>query len=323
MELAALGENPDIQQEDFIYRETKARFFRHKEQSGDKIEAIAHRMGKPPGMLVQYLSGGLDPYGKMVIQGAVLDYLDRQEKSKPSLEDLILSTTVVKDVLESIRWCDEFGKMGSITGDAGCGKTTAIRKYLKKHGETTVVMTCGITVKCVRAVLEGVSDNLGDRRLYSKSNSFYLKRIIECLQERPRVLIFDEAPFLSWDAWEALRQIWDNTKTGMVFIGQQRLLSEMRGRRSAYLFDQILSRLAIRRQVGGSISKGDVELISGAVFSEGLDRKSLDFLYEKTTGDGKFRTLNNILTLARQMSGVSKKPINLTILREASRFLMV
>ncbi|MDQ7838261.1 MAG: AAA family ATPase [Thermodesulfobacteriota bacterium] len=316
----ALKENPDIQREDYIYKETCARFFRYKKKFGETNETAADLMGKPPELVSKYLKNDLDSHAKMVIQGTIRNFLNHNERSNPLPEGPVFSTTTVsRDIWEVCQWVQKSGVMGLITGPAGVGKTMTISKYKKKH-ETALVLTCGVTVKCLGAILEAVAEKLGIK-LYGRTNSIYLDRIGERLRETHRLLIFDEAHFLDWSAYEAIRQLWDLSQTGIVYVGQQRVLAQMRGKRNTYLYDQIFSRIAVRRQVGGDISRDDVKLIAGSFCPE-LDRRSIDFLHQKATGDGHFRTLTNVLKLTVQMSEMSQKPINLSLLQQAFRFLM-
>lgn len=320
MQTALLEENPDIRQNDYIYKETCARFLRYKERFGETVETVADLMGKPPELITRYLKNDLDPHIKTVIQGTIRHFLDKNERSNPVPEGPVFSiTTVSREMWEVCQWCNEKGEMGIITGPAGIGKTMTISRYRKKHVNVSIV-TAGIARKSEGAILEAIASKFGIK-LYGRSNAVYLDRISARLRETRRLLILDEMGFGTWGAFEAVRQLWDQSQSGIVFIGQERLLSQMKGKRDTYLYDQIFSRIAIKRQVGGDISRDDVKLISGSFCPE-LDRKSIDFLHQKACGPGHFRTLTNILKLAVQMSEMSKKPINLTILQQAFRFLM-
>ncbi len=316
----ALKENPDIQREDYVYRETCKRFISFKERFGETVETVADQMGKSPDLIKSYLKNDLGSHAKMVVQGTIRHFLDRHEQSKPLPEGPVFSATAVsRSLWEICQWCNEKGEMGMITGPAGIGKTMTISRYKKKHGNVSIV-TAGIARKSEGAILEAIAENFAIK-LYGRSNAVYLDRISARLRETRRLLILDEMHFGTWGAFEAVRQLWDQSQSGIVFIGQERMLDQMRGKRNTYLYDQIFSRIAIKRQVGGDIPREDVKLLAGS-FSVELDRRSVDFLHQKACGPGHFRTLTNILKLAVQMSEMSKKPINLTILQQAFRFLM-
>ena len=77
----------------------------------------------------------------------------------------------------------------------------------------------------------------------------------------------------------------------------------------------------IKRNIGATITREDAELISKSLYPV-LDKKSIDFLYKKACGDGKFRTMINFLKLAEQISQVENKPISLGLHKEASSLLM-
>lgn len=320
MQTALLEENPDIRREDYIYKETCARFLRFKERFGETVETVAGLMGKSPEVITRYLKNDLDSHAKVLIQGTIRHFLDHHERSNPLPEGPVFSTTTVsRDIWEVLQWCGKAGMMGLITGPAGIGKTMTISKYKKKHGNASII-TLGIATKSVGAILEAIAQALGIK-LYSRTNSVYLDRIGERLRETHRLLILDEMHFCDWAAFEAVRQIWDLSQSGIVYVGQERMLDQMKGKKNTYLYDQCYSRIAVRRQVGGDISRDDVKLIAGS-FSAELDRRSIDFLHQKACGPGHYRTLSNILKLSEQMSQTSKKPINLTILQQAFRFLM-
>jgi len=148
-----------------------------------------------------------------------------------------------------------------------------------------------------------------------------LDRVIERLKNSRRLLIIDDAHFLSWEAYELVRKIHDCAGIGVVYAGQERLYEQMRGKESkAYLFDQIYSRIAIKRS-RFTIRKKDARMIADAV-CPGLDKACIDFLYRRARGKGRLRVVENLLEMAMEIHHEYDEPLNVSLFQKAERFLM-
>jgi DNA transposition AAA+ family ATPase len=153
------------------------------------------------------------------------------------------------------------------------------------------------------------------------SVSEYLQALIERLKNSNRLLIIDDAHFLNWEAFELVRKLHDCAGIGVVYVGQERLYEQMRGTNGkAYLFDQIYSRIAMKRD-RFSIIKKDVQAIAESN-CPGLDKDSIDFLYSRAKGQGRYRYITNLLRVAIMIQEQHKTDLSIATLQEAERFLL-
>ena len=140
-----------------------------------------------------------------------------------------------------------------------------------------------------------------------------LYSVIDRLKDWGRLIIIDESNFLKWESFELIRAIYDETQTGFVFIGKQRLYARMRGERN-YDWDQILSRLSIRRTLS-EISYEDVKIIANEI-SPGLPKNCLDFLFQTAQEPGKLRVMVDLLKKAMEFHEVEGTKLNLNLFKE-------
>jgi len=183
------------------------------------------------------------------------------------------------------------------------------------------LITCDITRRMVGQILGAIIEEL-EIGVRVGTHAYYLGKIIKTLKDNPRLLIFDECGFLSWESIEAIRVIHDTAHVGVVFVGQTRFYEQMRGSRRSYLYDQIVSRIGCRVHLG-AIEKKDVRMICDAICPTGLDKESLEFLYSKARGTGKFRVMVKILRRAIKIAEREKVAVNLATLREANSLLLL
>ncbi len=229
-------------------------------------------------------------------------------------------TSVSQKIWTVLRSCDQDSDMGLIVGPAGCGKTETIREY-KRQFRSTVYMTADVTMRSVGSVLLLISRQLPGVARFSSTNSAFLQKIIEHLKNSRRLLVIDEAHFLSWEAFEVLRKIHDCAGTGVVFAGQQRIYDEMRGGRRSFMWDQIYSRVGVRVSIK-EIFREDATMIVNNLYPS-IDKKSMDFLFSKAVGAGKFRVMTKLLQRAQRVANKEGSPVSVELLREANQLLLL
>jgi DNA transposition AAA+ family ATPase len=149
-----------------------------------------------------------------------------------------------------------------------------------------------------------------------------LDSIIWTAERAKKFLIVDDGHFLCWESFECIRTIHDLGGVGVAYLGQERLYDQMRGgARTGFLYDQILSRLAVRRTIS-HVTRDDAKQIAEGICPE-LDKASIDFLYSKAQGQGRFRTMVHILDLAVKEASEHGEAVDVHLLRDAAAFLMI
>ncbi|MFA6688845.1 MAG: AAA family ATPase [Sphaerochaetaceae bacterium] len=127
---------------------------------------------------------------------------------------------------------------GMLTGDAGAGKTTALKAFAKEHSSVILIEADhGYTA---RALFDELCAHLAidDRgSLHQK-----LVRVVDKLLGSGRMIIIDEAEHLPYRALEMIRRVHDKAEVGLALCGMPRLEKNVQGDREHYA--QLYSRIS-------------------------------------------------------------------------------
>lgn len=243
----------------------------YKQETGKTQTAIANELGISDAALSSFLRGSYKTPHMIVPKVAELLKVTGKRKVAPK-EPAFVETTVAKRVMEAISYCHLQGKIAVVYGDAGVGKTQAVRAYLRENS-----LAIGITISPSYASITGVNELIADqlgirervaRRIYAE--------IISKLKDSGRVLIIDEAQHLTVRALNHLRCMSDESGVGIALIGNEEVYTKLRGSGKAD-FAQLFSRIGMRREVlTSTTTKEDIR----KVFAEAhLEEDALELLY--------------------------------------------
>jgi DNA transposition AAA+ family ATPase len=232
--------------------------------------------------------------------------------------DTFCKTSLAGEFWEAFQYCVKRRKMGAVWASSGTGKTFMATEFKHKHKDT-VFIAGRITRRAKGKILSIIASHLGCGYYGERGGDLCLDVIIEHLCEWPRPLIIDEAHFLKWEVFEAIRTIYDNIPIGIIYLGQPLLYRQMFDKKNVW--EQIFSRLAVRRLLGENIPRGDVKTIAASLYPQ-IDKRCVDFLHKKAQGVGKLRTMTNCLKLAMELAEEEGLAVSIPILKTASRFLV-
>lgn len=243
----------------------------YKQESGKTQTAIANELAISDAALSSFLKGTYKTPHTIIPKVAELLKVTGKRKVAPK-EPAFVETTVAKRVMEAISYCHLQGKIAVVYGDAGVGKTQAVRAYLRENS-----LAIGITISPSYASITGVNELIADqlgirervaRRIYAE--------IISKLKDSGRVLIIDEAQHLTVRALNHLRCMSDESGVGIALIGNEEVYTKLRGSGKAD-FAQLFSRIGMRREVlTSTTTKEDIR----KVFAEAhLEEDALEILY--------------------------------------------
>lgn len=296
-----------------------ARFLLWRDQRGKSLGAIARMLNRSSALVSQYINkkyeGNIEELEKDITN------LLRREEDLQFVEGpaVFCSTTPSVLIWEVLQWCDKKCKMGVALAPSGTGKTETCKEY-KRRNRQTIFVTADLTKRSIGSILGLIAAHIGstpDRQ----SNSRLLDRIIEKLKGSRRLLVIDDAHLLKWEAFEVVRKIYDCAGIGVVYVGQEKLYDQMKGASNqAMLFDQIYSRIAIKRD-SFLIEKEDVRMIAES-FSTTLTNDVVEYLHQKARGKGRFRAMVDVLELAIENHTQFGTPIELSLFQEAEKYLM-
>ena len=160
------------------------------------------------------------------------------ERAKFKTNDGIVQTSSFKTIQTFCGLVLAHQICGMLTGDAGCGKTTALKEFAKTHPSVILIEADhGYTAK---ALFDELCAELGldDRgSLHQK-----LVRIVGKLKDSGRLIIIDEAEHLPYRALELIRRVHDKAGVGIALCGMPRLEKNVQGDRNHYA--QLNSRIS-------------------------------------------------------------------------------
>lgn len=220
------------------------------------IASVAKAIGKSTSTLSLYLRGDYAGDCKSIDKALDAFLVRQQERAKVVLEGECASTRQAQAVMATLRYAHVYGEMGVIVGSSGCGKTMAIAQYAFKQGGT-IVLTIDPVSLTPSAVLADLCEAVGVSPRGTLRG--LLRRICKRLEGSGRLIVVDEAQFLTHRAIESLRKIHDVAKVGLVFAGMPRLYHHMIGN-GVELFEQIKNRVGIKKELP-FFSEGDAALI--------------------------------------------------------------
>ncbi|HUT25371.1 MAG TPA: AAA family ATPase [Sumerlaeia bacterium] len=193
-----------------------------------------------------------------------------------------------------------------VLGDAGVGKSTALKAYAAENPNAYYV-ACDETMwgraQLIRAIGQAV-------HVQHLSRSFWVRRdVVEALHGTRGVLLLDDAHFLSIGSLNAIQTLHDATRVGFVLSGLPRLHAQMARGRDAEWFAQIRSRCAAMRLLD-SAEPSRENIIEAARIAGGgidIDPGAENILVEQARVPGALRRVRQIIGLAATYAGKGKK----------------
>ena len=211
----------------------------YKEKTGLSQAKIAKKMGVSEAVISGFLSETYKAMESIVPKVQQLIRVEDKKEVAPREPDF-KPTTISTTVLNLISYCHVSGKIGIAYGDAGVGKTMAIREYKKHNPDTAIV----ITISPCFATMTGVNELLADElHVQEKISRKIQKEVVNKLRGSNKVVIIDEAQHLTVRVINHLRCIADESGVGMAFIGNEEIYIKMRGSGQA-AYAQLYSRIA-------------------------------------------------------------------------------
>ena len=231
-------------------------------------------------------------------------------------------TSAASSIMRVLEYCARQSVMGLIVGVPGAGKTAAARAYAEDNPDTALV-TMGARHDGIMAalgqILEAIAGDLPPARAAADMHRL-LAKIIRYGPDAYRfapercpeggglaLLIIDEAHSIPQQAADAIRDLADEARIGVVFIGNldlyHRWFPENAGRRIAS--EQFISRI-VPRLVIDSVPLEDVRTILSARGISG--EAELTFMARIAGSTGRLRAVDNVIRMAASEGAPLKLP---------------
>ena len=288
-----------------------------KAKSGMNQTMLARGIGVSPASISMYLN---DTYAEKggkyeTIEPKIEAFLEVQE-SKAQREELVLgfvSTKTTRRISEVMRDAHEAGDTVVIYGQAGLGKTQAVKNYCEKNPAAILIeanpsFTALVLMRKLAAAAKvSTVGSLND----------LFESVSDRLRDSGRLIVVDEAENLPLRALEIIRRLHDDTGCGLVLSGMPRLVANLRGKHGELV--QLYSRVSVALNLGDSMPDEELEEIARAAMPE-ADDATIAELVKQSNGNtrrmsklmrGAVRTANK--NGIKMQSGIIKKYSTLII----------
>jgi DNA transposition AAA+ family ATPase len=216
-------------------------------------------------------------------------------------------------MMQVIKYCHRYGRMGAVLSGSGTGKTTTIKQAMKED-PSLIVITAWARLGAI-----GVQQELCDAlKMSDGGNSRALmKRLKHKLTDKGRCMIVDDAHTLAFGALDALRYIYDQTGTGIVLCGIPSLARHLTSKSEEY--EQLASRVSGRVHELPEFSLDDARLMFEAVMGERDVERAMAMLKSDPQTMSSGRRLGNLLEDAGKFAKKRDGVMGLDDLQKALR----
>lgn len=222
----------------------------------------------------------------------------------------ICDISILRYIFEIAKICHTRGNIGVCAGEAGLGKTVAVKEYAKQNLNSILIESdSGYTAK---SLLLEIHKRLG---LSGKGCCYELMSdVVNKLNHSGRLLIIDEAENLPYRALEITRRIHDKTGVGVLLVGRNVLVENLRGVNNQY--DQLYSRVKYHKFLD-KINIKDVEkILNVANLNPELSETFLRY------SRGNTRRLEHLISYSATAAKINETEVDSTVIKETSKLLM-
>lgn len=286
---------------------------------------LADRLGINKSYMVGFMKEGSKYKYASKVEPLLSKYIANftQEKTSKDLELAYIITRDVKGIEISIENAMINREMGVIIGEAGTGKSRAIKEYAAKNGGRVVLFEA-TTETSKRMLLVGLENKLNV--CFKGSLDDKIRGIASELARTSKILIIDESEHLPFRALECLRRIYDFSNTALILVGTRKLKNNLTGigRNDYNEYGQLSSRIGAKWELKGLCYENkegfkNDDLKALCKYFELEDKNAIELVFNLARGN--FRKSEKLLKRARDFADNAK--IELKHIEVAASFLML
>ena len=257
------------------------------------------------------------------VAALIENYLDNEDAALTRVSRGHLKfamTTAAQDIFKIASYALTEGKIGVVTGMAGCGKTIAVQEFKRRYPTSVLIEVTPIVTQ--KSLIQAIAQEL-KIPLYTYKhdtprvtpNVVLFDEIIEKLRDTRRLLIVDEGENNTVACLEVIRRIQDFTGIGVLLCGTKRLLDRLRGPRKE--LQQLFSRVGIQKDID-VLQRGDVKAILSINYPEAM--KFADNFLQLSKNNG--RLLEHLVTLVKKTVQETGDLLSVDLIDEAASSLL-
>ena len=262
------------------------------------ITAVAKAVGFSTATIHLWLNGKYEG-NIQKIEDAITRYLEIEELRDGKVTLDFVKTSVVDDVYDIARTCHVENEIGVCYGEAGLGKTFAVKRYaIENSGVVLIEADLGYTPKVLFSELH---KKLGFDGCGTIHGMFL--DVVDKLKSTGRLIIVDEAEHLPYKSLELLRRVYDKANVGILLVGMPRLIMNLKGEKRQYA--QLFSRVGISTKINPLTDEDQKSLICKIL----PDYKPV-FKTLSTYSAGNTRVLAKLLVRAVRIAELNNIAVN-------------
>lgn len=211
------------------------------------------------------------------VEAALRKWMARESRRRAHKSIPVAQTETIVRITNALVIAHEEKDIAVIVGDAGTGKTTAVKQYAEAnpHG---VVLIEGDKSMTAFALIQEIGEAIGEDRKGGFTD--LVKRVCRALRDRDVLVVIDEADYINDGALELARRVVnDKGQSGLVLVGLPRLVFRLRNLKNDH--QQLASRVGVLLHIDG-LKKGDAKTIVTSVWPDA--DKDLVESFLKTAG---------------------------------------
>ncbi|EID4424898.1 AAA family ATPase [Vibrio vulnificus] len=272
---------------------------------------IAKEISVAPATLSQVLNGKYtaDPVAIIEKLEKWLRLRDRRAAT-PNVNPGFVMTETAKLITTDLTYAQVMESIVVIFGASGVGKSETLREYQRNNNNVWMI-TASPSRSTLTECLYELAMELGLDDAPRRKGP--LSRVVRNrLRKSEGLVIIDEADHLDYPTLEELRILQEETGVGLVFVGNNKVYTQLTGGRRNEDFARLFSRIAKKRGLHKT-RLADVRAIAGAWGVHGEAERSL--MIQISERPGGLRLLTKTLKLAAMYA--QNNPITENVLRKS------
>jgi DNA transposition AAA+ family ATPase len=216
-------------------------------ESKKSQKQISKETGLSSSVISQFLKGVYTGDNEETAQ-VIIKYLTvgRERLNSIKAVNFYKGLANTKNVLFAANYAHTECKMALVSGDSGAGKTTAL-KYYAANNTGVIYITANECCDTPMAILSLICAQIS-KETPGRRNAM-MNLLVSKLQGTNKLIIIDEADHLSLKALQAIRNLNDQANVGILLSGNDKIYRQMLTSRRGYEFDQIRTRIPVRKKV--------------------------------------------------------------------------
>lgn len=202
-------------------------------------------------------------------------------------------------------------RLSVITGSAGFGKTTAIKKFIAHRPEAIFIKANNLMK--IKDFLELLCKELNIK--VASTGMAMFTSVVEALSRTSKFIVIDEAEWLKDKTLDMVRNIWEESNTPIILCGTLILKQNLKGSRNE--LDYVDSRI-VGRYTLENLNDDDIQALCNHFNVDKDGAKQV-----RTLAGGNFRITMSLLNETRELIGSDENEVMTSEdIQEASKMIL-